>query len=232
MKKNFYTKKNKIYLDKNINKKEYFELIFNYLKNKKSKLDILDVGCASGDFLYLLSKNKKFSLSGIDFSKDLLKVARKKVPDAKFQLCDIRKKISLKKKFDMCTCLGTLSIFDNNFEILDKLLNLVKKGGEIIIFNPINEYDVNVLVRFQNNFKEESTWQSGLNTFSKKYWHKKLKKNYKIKSFSFQKFNIKTKIKKNTDPMRSWTLPIKNSNQIMVGTGQLLNFYIVKIKLK
>ena len=60
MKKNFYTKKNKIYVDKNINKKEYFELIFNYLKNKKSKLDILDVGCASGDFLYLLSKIKNF----------------------------------------------------------------------------------------------------------------------------------------------------------------------------
>jgi len=32
--------------------------------------------------------------------------------------------------------------------------------------------------------------------------------------------------------MRAWTLKIKNKNQIMVGTGQLLNFYIIKIKLK
>lgn len=32
--------------------------------------------------------------------------------------------------------------------------------------------------------------------------------------------------------MRAWTFPFKNTNQIMVGTGQLLNYYIIKIKLK
>ena len=135
MKKNFYPKKDKTYFNNKINKKEYFKLIFNYLDNKKSKLDILDVGCASGDFLYLFSKDKKFVLSGIDFSRDLLKIARKKVPNAKFKICDLRKKITLKKKFDICTCLGTLSIFDNIFVIINNLINLVKKGGELIFLN-------------------------------------------------------------------------------------------------
>ena len=32
--------------------------------------------------------------------------------------------------------------------------------------------------------------------------------------------------------MRAWTFPLKKYNQITVGTGQLLNYYIVKIKLK
>ena len=51
---NIYPKTNKTYLNKKIIVKEYFKIIIKYLKNKK-KLSLIDVGCASGDFLSLLS---------------------------------------------------------------------------------------------------------------------------------------------------------------------------------
>jgi 2-polyprenyl-3-methyl-5-hydroxy-6-metoxy-1,4-benzoquinol methylase len=233
MKKNFYAKKDKVYLSNKINNKEYFNIIINYFKRYKGNLSLLDAGCASGDFLHLLSKKKNFDLTGIDFSKPLLNLARKKVPSATFRLINLKKKINLNDKYDICTCLGTLSVFDNKFRILNKLVNLVKKKGELIIFDPINEYDVNVLVRYQKNFENKNEWLSGFNTHSKKYWAQKLNLNSKIKSFSFKKFDIKKKIKQNkNNPMRSWTEKRKNKNQIMVGTGQLLNFYFVKIKIK
>jgi len=233
MKKNTYPKTNKTYIDKKIKIKEYFKLIINYLKNYKNKINLVDVGCASGDFLNLLSKNKNFNLTGIDFSKASLDLAKEKVPSATLRLIDLKKKINLNKKYDICTCLGTLSAFDDKFKIIDKLVNLVKNKGELIILDLINEHDVNVLIRYQNNFENKSEWLSGFNTYSKKYWSQKLRLNSKIKSFTFKKFDIKKKILKNKkNPMRAWTERRKNKNQIMVGTGQLLNYYFVKIKIK
>ena len=233
MKKNTYPKKNKTYLDKKIKIKEYFKLTINCLKNYKNKVNLVDVGCASGDFLNFLSKKKNFNLTGIDFSKTSLDLAKEKVPNATFRLLDLKKKINLNKKYDICTCLGTLSAFDDKFKIIDKLVNLVKNKGELIILDLVNEHDVNVLVRYQNNFENKDEWLSGFNTYSKKYWSQKLKLNSKITSFTFKKFDIKKKIIQNKkNPMRAWTEKRKNKNQIMVGTGQLLNYYFVKIKIK
>lgn len=233
MKKNFYPRVDRVYLKKKAVQKEYFKLIIKHLDNYKGPINLIDVACASGDFLSLLSEKKKFKLTGIDFSKTLIKLAMKKVPSATFEVQDLKKKIKLRKKFDICTCLGTMSLFDDKFKIINKLINLVKKRGELIFFDPINEHDVNVIIRYQNNFKKNNQWLTGFNTFSKNYWKFMLKQNLKVKSVSFQKFNIKKKIKMNKkNPMRSWTIPFKGKNQLVVGTGQLLNFYIIKIKLK
>tara|TARA_Y100000389_G_scaffold204942_1_gene261059 strand:- start:2426 stop:3127 length:702 start_codon:yes stop_codon:yes gene_type:complete len=233
MNRNLYSKKDKVYLNKKAKTKEYFKLITEYLYKYKSEVSLLDVACASGDFLSLFKKKKNFNLTGIDFSKTLINLAKKKVPNATFNVMDLSKKIKLKEKFDICTCLGTLSVFDDKFKIINKLINLVKKKGELFFFDPINENDVNVIIRYQNNYEKNHQWLTGFNTFSKKYWEKKLKQHPKIKSFSFQKFNIRTTISKNKkNPMRAWTIPFNNKNQLTVGTGQLLNFYIIKINLK
>ena len=109
----------------------------------------------------------------------------------------------------------------------------MKKNGELIFFDLINENDVNVLMRYQKNFENNPEWLSGFNCFSKKYWNDKLKNNSKVKLFTLEKFNIKKKLTYNkNNPMRAWTINFKKKNQIVVGTGQLLNFYIIKIKLK
>jgi len=152
MKKNIYPKIDKTYLNKKNKTKEYFKIILNYLKKKNNKIDLIDIGCASGDFLKLVSDKKNFSLTGVDFSQKSINLAKIKVPEANFLIRDLKKDLRIKKKFNICTCLGTLSVFDNTFEIINKLIKVTKNGGELVFFDPVNEYDVNVLVRYQKSF--------------------------------------------------------------------------------
>ena len=58
------------------NTKEYFKIIYKSLKTKK-KNSLLDIGCASGDFLKLFEK-VNFDLYGVDFSRKLIQLAKKK----------------------------------------------------------------------------------------------------------------------------------------------------------
>ena len=232
LEKNFYPKNNTTYINKSVKIKEYFKIIGNYIFNKTSKsLKLLDAGCGSGDFLWYMSKNKNIDGYGVDFSNKFISLAKKKIPKFTFKVKDIRKKIS-QNKFDICTCLGTLSAFDDPFKIVTSLINITKRGGEIILFDLINENNVNVIVRYQNYFDNDNKWLTAFNTFSKQKWIDEIKKNKSVKKIEFKKFQISINIKKNKkNPMKTWTTSINNSKQIVVGTGQMLNYYIVKIKL-
>ena len=87
-------------------------------------------------------------------------------------------------------------------------------------------------MRYQNYFDNDNKWLTAFNTFSKQKWIDEIKKNKSVKKIEFKKFQISINIKKNKkNPMKTWTTSINNSKQIVVGTGQMLNYYIVKIKL-
>jgi SAM-dependent methyltransferase len=90
-----------------------FKEIFIYGK-KASNLSVLDVGCGFGD-LYgffkaegLLSRHR-IKYTGFDISPKILGVARKKYPDAKFELKDILEQRYL-TGFDYIFCSGALNI--------------------------------------------------------------------------------------------------------------------------
>lgn len=62
----------------------------------------------------------------------------------------------------------------DKFKIIDNLVNLVKNKGELIILDLVNEYDVNVLVRYQNNFENKDEWLPGFITYLKKIGYENL----------------------------------------------------------
>lgn len=64
----------------------------------KPKAKILDAGCGFGrDLLYL--SNKRFDTYGMDASKELLRLAKKRVPQANIQLADLRNKFPFENDF-------------------------------------------------------------------------------------------------------------------------------------
>lgn len=64
------------------------EIIIKY--KKRSNIKILDLGCGSGTLLKHFEDNlTNPSLIGVDFSKELIAIAKKKVKSSKFVLSDI-----------------------------------------------------------------------------------------------------------------------------------------------
>jgi 2-polyprenyl-3-methyl-5-hydroxy-6-metoxy-1,4-benzoquinol methylase len=70
-----------------------------FLKLLSPRGTILDAGCGPGNISrYLVSKG--FSVIGVDFSEELIKIAQKKVPQAVFHVMDMRKLEFLENSFN------------------------------------------------------------------------------------------------------------------------------------
>ena len=90
-----------------------FKEMFVYGK-RASGISILDIGCGFGDFYGFLKAEgilhrNKISYTGTDISPKILEVARKKYPDAKFELKDIQNDRYF-PKYDYVFCSGALNI--------------------------------------------------------------------------------------------------------------------------
>jgi len=134
-----YKKYAKFY-DKIYSKKDYekeAEFIENIIKKHKiNGKTILDVACGTGSHDFFLTK-KSYSITGVDINESMLKIARKKVKNARFIKGNMHN-FKSSKKFDILLCLFTVMNYNKNEkELLATLKNfnsLLKKPG-IAIFD-------------------------------------------------------------------------------------------------
>ena len=109
--KNKYQKFNKHYVRKNkkILVKDYFKYTFRIISKKYKKNDtfsLMDAGCALVLIDYLSSKFRKASFAGLDFSNELIKLAKKDYSFANFYVRNLLKNkfANTGKKYDVVTC--------------------------------------------------------------------------------------------------------------------------------
>jgi len=226
----------KLYLNENRknNPKEYFKFIGDFFEKHMNSIEgptILDVGCATGDFLHFIhQKFPSARISGMDVRDDLLKRAKTEVPSAVFFQGNIQERKTLpKEKFDFIFMLGVHSIFDNYELVLDNIINKLKNRGRAGIFGVFNPEDVDVLVKVRNS--NDDKWQSGWNMFSKKSISNYLTK--KNISHEFIDWKISIDLPKNTsDPLRSWTFKDENGERIVINGTQLVHtFSLLEISI-
>ena len=216
------------YLKEKSKVKEYYKFIISKVSKNLNNKDILDVGCATGDFLkYIKTKYPKSNLHGVEINKNLFNVLKKKNFINKAYNHSILKSKKI-GKYDYIFMSGVHSIFDDLLPLLKRLKSLKKKNNsKIFIFGIWNPFDVDVFVRLKKT--NSNILEEGWNVFSLSTLKKSIKR-LNLTSEVF-KFNLKIKIFRNKeDPFRSWSYIFnKNKNIIVNGANIIHHYYLIKI---
>tara|TARA_X000000950_G_C13898848_1_gene654069 strand:- start:1030 stop:1749 length:720 start_codon:yes stop_codon:yes gene_type:complete len=213
--------------------KEYFKFICSISEDFFTKIEkpkILDIGCATGDFLYYMSmKYKNADFTGMDVVPELLEVAKKEVINSNFILGDIQDNTKLpENKFDFVFMLGVHGLFDSCSPWIDNICKLLNKKGRAFIFGTFNDGDIDVISRIKASGKD-MPYEIGWNTLSKKTIASYLD-NLNM-HYSFRDFDIPIDIDKNEkDPMRTFTLKLDSGKRLIVnGAGMIRSLKLLTI---
>jgi len=120
-----------------------YEIILDWLQRKKIK-NVLNAGCGSGDFSFLLSQNN-YLVDSFDIDTDYIDLAKKKAKKlglhkrCSFLVSDI-KSFSKRKKYDMVVANDVLEHIDNDKDAINDLGDLVKCGGILAVTVPAGQY--------------------------------------------------------------------------------------------
>jgi SAM-dependent methyltransferase len=224
----FYLKENRMR-----EPKEYFKFIMNHSKEYFDSIDnisVLDIGCATGDFLYYfntLYKNQK--LYGLDVMEKLLVKAREDFPIPHYSVGNIQTGENLpEEKFDAVFLLGVTGIFDDLNPIVENISKLLKPTGRAYIFGGYNPEDLDVMIKSRSSCTD-GPWETGWNLHSLKTLSSIFTKN--SLKHSYHEFKIGIDLPKHDDdPLRSWTIKLENGNREVVNGLQLLhNFYLIEL---
>lgn len=114
--------------------RKYASLIIDKIKMKKND-SILEVGCGSGALLYALNEQLELNLAGIDYSENLIKIAKKVLPDSDLEVLEANK-LDATRRYDFLISNSVFQYFTLLYakEVLVKMigaLNRTQGGGHI-----------------------------------------------------------------------------------------------------
>ena len=152
-----------------------YDLICSSVRDKNAK--ILEIGCGPGNITkYLLNKRPDFEIFGIDISPNMIKLAKKNNPTAKFKVMDSREISMLKTKYNVIICGFCLPyLSENDCEKL--ILDFAQRvNGDGLVYISFMEGNAN-----QSGFQASST---GDRVYF--YYHELKKLNAQLHSNGFE----------------------------------------------
>ena len=129
------------------------KILTNKLKLKKT-IKILDAGCGTGYVAEVLSKLNYKNITGIDFSEEMLAIARSKKIYKKLMCQSLIEKIELRsKQFDLIICTGVLTSGHVGPSAINELVRLLKPQGFFVCSIAESVYKKNGFEKEINNLK-------------------------------------------------------------------------------
>ena len=111
--------------------------LFAFLKDRHYRVkSVLDVACGTGEFCAVMGNGCQ-DVVGIDFEKAMIDVAKRQVPDAKFEVKPLFE-FDMGRKFDLVSCNYETVNFALDYEQLSKLFRNIAEhleGGGIFVFD-------------------------------------------------------------------------------------------------
>jgi len=108
--------------------KPLYEELINLLPPPKKCPEIIDLGCGVGFFAKIVHQKGYKNYTGIDFSEDMLKHARKNAPKYNFMQLDLNGDLNILKENTLFTAVEVLEHLKNDCEVIKKL----PRGSTII----------------------------------------------------------------------------------------------------
>ena len=118
--------------------------------SRKQGLKILDVSCGTGELLLLLSnKLEKAELYGVDISRNMIRLAEKKIGEkARINCSDVESLQFKDAMFDYVITTESFHHYVNQEKALQEMKRVLKKNGKLIVA------DVNFYLFFVNRLFE------------------------------------------------------------------------------
>ncbi len=95
--------------------------------------NILDIGCANGTLLSMISKQKAIFGSGLDISSEMIKIASQRHPQFEFKQGSAEAVPFPKDNFDIIICSASFHHFPHPDRFLDEASRLLKQDGRLVI---------------------------------------------------------------------------------------------------
>lgn len=93
---------------------------------------VLDVACGTGDMAVELLR-QGCSVTGVDLSKEMMAIAKRKAPQAEYSLADVERLPFGDASFDAVTCAFGVRNFVHLEQGLHEMLRVLKPGGRMVI---------------------------------------------------------------------------------------------------
>ena len=197
----------------------------------QSSSNLLDIGCAKGEFIYLVKKHfPQISCFGIDASPQLIELAKKEksLSSSYFECADAENFHLNDQLFDIVVMSGLLSIFDDPSKCLKSAAAHMKPGTNLYIFGGFNTENIDTLVRYRLNDGYEGVWQSGWNMFSIETIKSLAAPYFKLRNTS--RFHLPTNLPKTNDPVASYTIETASADRsrlILTGGNVVRDFHLL-----